>query len=344
MRAGDPCIADGDGPRHHPLANTGTEAEESPAVSRLGLAGRIAGFAVTLAGVVVLCTYITSSSSSGFLTQGAKSSDATGLYDSPLYQRLGGEFVIAEISSKFIDNIMDDKELRGGDSDLGKALDKVVPCALTYYLWEFLSEHTGGPVAYTGGYIGHETLQLSKMQENILGIAMVKGLDSLPVGDSDRNDFLQLLGSLKTALLELFAHVNTDDNPVADGTAASGSLYHRIGGINVLAPIVCEYVDNILEDPMLDRNQRIQDAKIVVPAEGFKVLVTQFFAEAAGGPQKYQGDGLHKAKTLLGLTPEECQHFGKLLLDILKKHNIDAALQKEFVGYLAPLSNEILNM
>eukprot|EP00929_Paragymnodinium_shiwhaense_P073027 TRINITY_DN370_c0_g1_i1.p1 TRINITY_DN370_c0_g1~~TRINITY_DN370_c0_g1_i1.p1 ORF type:complete len:345 (+),score=76.16 TRINITY_DN370_c0_g1_i1:234-1268(+) len=344
MLASELAIAEREGPRHCPLPNTGTEAEESPAVSRLSLAGRIVGFALTLAGVVVLCTCITSSSnSSGFLMQGAKGSDATELDVSPLYQRLGGEFVIAEISSKFVANILDDKELHS-DSALGTALDKVVPCALSYYLWEFLSEHTGGPVAYTGGYMGQKTLEPSKLEESILGVAMMKGLDDLPVGEADRTDFLQLLGSLKTALLELFAHVNTDEQPVADGSAAGDSLYHRIGGINALAPIVCDYVDKILEDPILDQNQRIQDAKIMVPAEGFKVLVTQFFAQAAGGPQKYQGDGLHKAKTLLGLTPEECQHFGKLLLDVLKAHNIDEALQQELVGYLTPLSHEILNM
>jgi hemoglobin len=67
------------------------------------------------------------------------------------------------------------------------------------------------------------------------------------------------------------------------------SLYGRLGGIYNIATVVDDFIDRIMVDDRLNANPRVDEAHHRVLPPGFKYLVTEMLAEAAGGPQRYTG-------------------------------------------------------
>jgi hemoglobin len=75
----------------------------------------------------------------------------------------------------------------------------------------------------------------------------------------------------------------------ADVDAPAASLYDRLGGIYSIATVVDDFIDRIMVDERLNANPRVDEAHHRVLPPGFKYLVTEMLAEAAGGPQHYTG-------------------------------------------------------
>ena len=71
--------------------------------------------------------------------------------------------------------------------------------------------------------------------------------------------------------------------------ASAASLYDRLGGIYSIATVVDDFIDRIMVDERLNANPRVDEAHHRVLPPGFKYLVTEMLAEAAGGPQRYTG-------------------------------------------------------
>jgi hypothetical protein len=71
--------------------------------------------------------------------------------------------------------------------------------------------------------------------------------------------------------------------------ASATSLYDRLGGIYSIATVVDDFIDRIMVDDRLNANPRVDEAHHRVLPPGFKYLVTEMLAEAAGGPQSYTG-------------------------------------------------------
>lgn len=89
----------------------------------------------------------------------------------------------------------------------------------------------------------------------------------------------------------------------------STSLYGRLGGIYPIATVVDDFINRIMVDHRLNKNPRVDEAHHRVPPPGFKYLVTELLAEAAGGPQRYTGRSMEDSHRDLFITSDEWEAF-----------------------------------
>jgi hemoglobin len=87
------------------------------------------------------------------------------------------------------------------------------------------------------------------------------------------------------------------------------SLYDRLGGIYNIATVVDDLIDRVMVDPRLNANPRVDEAHHRVLPPGFKFLVTEMLAWAAGGPQQYSGRAMGESHRDLMISPEEWLAF-----------------------------------
>jgi hemoglobin len=58
----------------------------------------------------------------------------------------------------------------------------------------------------------------------------------------------------------------------------SPSLYDRLGGVYSIATVIDDFIDQIMVDPRLNANPRVDEAHHRVAPAGFKYLVTEMFS------------------------------------------------------------------
>jgi hemoglobin len=87
------------------------------------------------------------------------------------------------------------------------------------------------------------------------------------------------------------------------------SLYDRLGGIYNIATVIDDFIDRIMVDDRLNKTPRVDEAHHRVLPPGFKYLVTEQVAEAAGGPQRYTGRSMGDSHRHLLITADEWDAF-----------------------------------
>jgi hemoglobin len=87
------------------------------------------------------------------------------------------------------------------------------------------------------------------------------------------------------------------------------SLYDRLGGIYPIATVVDDFIDRIMVDDRLNKDPRVDEAHHKVLPSGFKYLVTEMLAEAAGGSQRYTGRSMEDSHRELLITSDEWDAF-----------------------------------
>jgi hemoglobin len=107
-----------------------------------------------------------------------------------------------------------------------------------------------------------------------------------------------------------------------DVEASTASLYDRLGGIYSIATVVDDFIDRIMVDDRLNANPRVDEAHHRVLPAGFKYLVTEMLAEAAGGPQRYTGRAMEESHRELRITPDEWRAFMDDLDQTLDKFDV----------------------
>jgi hemoglobin len=107
------------------------------------------------------------------------------------------------------------------------------------------------------------------------------------------------------------------------------SLYDRLGGVYSIATVVEDLIDQVMVDPRLNANPRVDEAHHKVPPAGFKYLVTEMLCGAAGGPQRYTGRSMEESHRDMAITPGEWQAFMDDLQTTLDKFSVPAAEQAE---------------
>ena len=65
------------------------------------------------------------------------------------------------------------------------------------------------------------------------------------------------------------------------------TLYDRLGGVYSIAAVVDDFIDRVMNNPVLNANAAVDEAHHRVSAAGFKYYVTEMVCWATGGPQKY---------------------------------------------------------
>ena len=112
-------------------------------------------------------------------------------------------------------------------------------------------------------------------------------------------------------------------------TQDTPTLYDRLGGIYNIATVVDDFIDRIMVDPRLNANPRVDEAHHRVSPPGFKFLVTEMLAWAAGGPQQYSGRPMGDSHRDLMISEDEWRAFMDDLQQTLDKFAVPHAEQDE---------------
>jgi hemoglobin len=123
---------------------------------------------------------------------------------------------------------------------------------------------------------------------------------------------------------------------------AKPTLYDRLGGVYNIATVVDDLIDRIMVDPRLNANPRVDEAHHRVSPPGFKYLVTEMLASAAGGPQKYSGRSMAELHRHLMITEDEWRSFLDDLQKTLDKFNVPKPEQQELIAIVASTKEAIV--
>jgi hemoglobin len=127
---------------------------------------------------------------------------------------------------------------------------------------------------------------------------------------------------------------------VVEGPTAS--LYERLGGIYSIATVVEDFIDRIMVDDRLNANPRVDEAHHRVLPSGFKYLVTEMLAEAAGGPQRYTGRPMEESHREMRITPEEWRAFMDDLNRTLDKFDVPQQERSEVLAIVESTRADIV--
>lgn len=132
------------------------------------------------------------------------------------------------------------------------------------------------------------------------------------------------------------------DNEYQDGAIDARSLYDRLGGINAIGAVVLDFVERIVEDPVLNANPKLREAHERVTVGGFAYLITEFVAEAAGGPQQYSGRTMIDSHADLAITEPEWDAFMHSLDQSMFKFEVPARERAEVVAFMETFRADIV--
>jgi hemoglobin len=124
--------------------------------------------------------------------------------------------------------------------------------------------------------------------------------------------------------------------------ASARSLYDRLGGIYSIATVVDDFIDRIMVDDRLNANPRVDEAHHRVLPAGFKYLVTEMLAEAAGGPQRYTGRAMEESHRELRITADEWRAFMDDLNQTLDKFDVPGQERSEVVAIVESTHEDIV--
>jgi hemoglobin len=120
------------------------------------------------------------------------------------------------------------------------------------------------------------------------------------------------------------------------------SLYERLGGVYAIAAVVDDFIDRVMNDPRLNANPKVNDARRRVLPAGFKYLVTEQVCQAAGGPQRYTGRTMYDSHVHLGITDEEWQAFLDDFRQALDKFGVPEAEREELFAIVDGTKKDIV--
>jgi hemoglobin len=120
------------------------------------------------------------------------------------------------------------------------------------------------------------------------------------------------------------------------------SLYDRLGGVYPIATVVDDFVDRVMNDPILNANPKVYEAHHKVAPAGFKYLVTEMVCWAAGGPQKYTGRSMYDSHAHLDINADEWNAFMDDLKQTFDKFGVPDAERKELVAIVESTKKDIV--
>ena len=126
----------------------------------------------------------------------------------------------------------------------------------------------------------------------------------------------------------------------AQDAAKPKSLYLRLGGYDMIAAIVDDFVPRLGKDPViaplvagmsLDHKKRNRQ------------LVIELICEAAGGPCVYTGRTMQSAHVGLGITEEQFKLAGGHMIETLDKFKVVDPERSELMGMIGKLQPDIVD-
>jgi hemoglobin len=108
----------------------------------------------------------------------------------------------------------------------------------------------------------------------------------------------------------------------------SPTLYERLGGVYSIATVVDDFIDRVMNNPILNANPAVKEAHHRVSPTGFKYLVTEMVCWASGGPQQYTGRAMRESHEQLKITEAEWAAFCKDFDDCMAKFAVPEGLRR----------------
>ena len=122
---------------------------------------------------------------------------ATAYADAPLYTRLGGEPVVAQVVRQTVDTVAQDPRVN-------QSFDKVNLKRVKTKLVEQICSLTGGGCEYTGDEMKlvHKGLKITEREFYALVEALRQALNDNGVGEREKNELLAILAPMKRRVVE----------------------------------------------------------------------------------------------------------------------------------------------
>ncbi|HVO31515.1 MAG TPA: group 1 truncated hemoglobin, partial [bacterium] len=105
------------------------------------------------------------------------------------------------------------------------------------------------------------------------------------------------------------------------------SLYERLGGLPAISVVVDEFLNKLMQDPVITGNAKVADIAGKVPAAYIKFQITTQVCMVTGGPCKYTGKGMKEAHKDMGITEKEWDAMAADMKSVLDAHNVPAKEQ-----------------
>ena len=132
-------------------------------------------------------------------------------------------------------------------------------------------------------------------------------------------------------------------------TAAQKSLCERLGGEPAVKAVVADFVGRTAINPKANFSRKAVDGDAEwkpAPAdvERLKVLLVQFVASAAGGPQKYDGRSMKESHKGMKITMTQFNAVANDLAASLDKFKVPAKEKAELLTAVASASKDMVEV
>lgn len=145
---------------------------------------------------------------------------------------------------------------------------------------------------------------------------------------------LVVRAAVLVGVLPFFGVVLAQDKP-----ATPKSLYHRIGGYDVIAGAVDDFLNQLGADPAFQRFGQGRSQNSLV--RGRQLIVDQI-CNLSGGPCVYIGREMKPAHQGLAITEAEWESAGKKMTAALQKFKVAEPDQQEFMAMIEKLKVDIV--
>lgn len=120
------------------------------------------------------------------------------------------------------------------------------------------------------------------------------------------------------------------------------SLYERLGGLKSIAPVVDDFVERLLNNPVLNRNSAISGVRRNTPPAYLKFQLSQLVCERSGGPCTYSGQATKEDDEPLAVTLVEWEIMTAELRRSLEKFRIPAEEQAELLDLFNDTRGDVI--
>lgn len=136
-------------------------------------------------------------------------------------------------------------------------------------------------------------------------------------------------------------HKPAATEPAGGGSAATKSLYDRLGGKDAITKVVDDFVGNVAGD---NRINRFFTAAAGDPNEmaHFKQMLVDQICAASGGPCTYGGKTMPEAHKGMAITDDDFNALVDDLTKALVADGVGAPEQKDLLGALAGMKGDIV--
>jgi hemoglobin len=121
-------------------------------------------------------------------------------------------------------------------------------------------------------------------------------------------------------------------------TSPTATLYERLGGGEKFRAIMSELIDAHLQNPAIRTRFEQFDP------EKMKAGAFQFFAQAVGGPEVYEGRGIRETHRGMNVNEQEFVAAADDVLLVLQKHGVGEREQQEILAALFAMKSEVLHL